>query len=46
MGDSMLKEEKCCKGVRAPPTPENSENKFCSFDIPCMLTLSVFFGFF
>ena len=28
VGDSMLKVEKCCEGVRAPPTPENSENNF------------------
>ena len=24
--DPMLKIEKCCEGVRAPPTPEESEN--------------------
>ena len=26
VGDLMLKIEKCCEGVRAPPTPEKSEN--------------------
>ena len=37
----MLKIEKRCEGVRAPPTPEKSENKFRSFDIPCIVTQSV-----
>ena len=32
VGDSMLKEEKCCEGVRALPTPEDSKDKFRSFD--------------
>ena len=26
VGDPNLKIEKCCEGVRAPPTPEKSEN--------------------
>ena len=26
LGDPMLKIEKCCEGVRAPPTPQKSEN--------------------
>ena len=26
VGDPMLKIEKCCGGVRTPPTPEKSEN--------------------
>ena len=26
VGDPMLKIEKCCEGVRAPPTTEKSEN--------------------
>ena len=26
VGDPMLKIGKCCEGVRAPPTPEKSEN--------------------
>ena len=26
MGDLMLKIEKCCEGVRPPPTPQKSEN--------------------
>ena len=26
VGDPMLKIEKSCEGVRAPPTPEKSEN--------------------
>ena len=25
--DPMLKIEKCCEGVRAPPTPKKSENE-------------------
>ena len=28
VGDPMLKIEKCCEGDRAPPTPQQSENKF------------------
>ena len=26
VGDPMLKIEKCCEGVRAPPMPQKSEN--------------------
>ena len=41
MGDLMLKIEKCCEGVRPPPTPQKSENCFCSFDISSIVTQSV-----
>ena len=42
VGGPMLKIEKCYEGVRAPPTSLKSENKFRSFDIPFIVTQSVF----
>jgi len=41
VGDPMLKIEKCCEGVRAPPTPQKSENQFRLFGIPSVETQSV-----
>ena len=37
----MLEIEKCCEGVLTPPTRENLENLFRSFDIPSIETQSV-----
>ena len=42
VGDPILKKEKCCEGIRAPSTPQKSENLFCSFDIPFGETQIVF----
>ena len=38
VGDPMLEIEKCSEGVRAPSTPQISENSFCSFDNPSIVT--------
>ena len=40
VGDPILKIEKCCEGVRAPPTPQKIR-KFRLFDIPFIVTQSV-----
>ena len=40
VGDPILKIEKCCEGVRAPPTPQKIR-KFRLFDIPSIVTQSV-----